>query len=509
MPRRISRREFLKIAGLVPMAYSMPRLVEPSRPLEDPNAQNVIVIVFDTLSAHHIQLYGYDRETMPNLARLVDRATVYHNHYASGSFTTPGTASLLTGTHPWTHRAFVSGKPTADRFVSQNLFQAFDQYYRLSYTHNPMVNTFLNQFSGDLDLYKPRRDLFLRPNDWFPKLFNNDEDIATVSWVQIIKKKFGGDSYSLFLSGLYQNHAQQIAAQYGKDFPRGVPYISQDSFYLLEHAIDWTNEQLKITPQPFMGYFHYLPPHKPYATKKEYTDVFLGDGYQPIIKPYHRLERGGYTDIAMARQRRWYDEFILYADHEFSRLYTSLEQAGLLDNTWLVFTSDHGEIFERGMIGHFEPFLFEPLLHIPLMIFEPGQSQRRDVYTRTSAVDVLPTLLSVTGQPIPSGIEGEILPPYRQAPVDEDRPIYAFEAKKSSQFKPTTKGTASIIKGDYKLVYYYGYERLNKGPIFDLINLKDDPNEINNLYHQERNIADQLRQELELLIEEADAPYRS
>lgn len=491
------------------MAYTMPRVLKPNRPLQNSNAKNVIVIVFDTLSAHHIQLYGYDRETMPNLTRLADHATVYHNHYAGGSFTTPGTASLLTGTYPWTHRAFVSGKPTADHFVAQNLFQAFDQYYRVTYTHNPMVNTFLNQFAGDLELYKPRRDLFLRPNDWFPKLFGNDEDIATVSWVQIIKKKLGGDSYSLFLSNLYQDHAEQIASEFGKDFPRGVPYISQDSFYLLEHAIDWTKDQLKDTPQPFLGYFHYLPPHKPYATIKEFTDVFLNDGYQPLIKPFHRLHRGGYTNVAIARQRRWYDEFILYADREFNRLYTSLEQAGLLDNTWLVFTSDHGELFERGMVGHIEPFLFEPLLNIPLIIFEPGQTQRRDVYTRTSAVDVFPTLLSVTGQLSPGGIEGEILPPYRREPVDAERAIYAFEAKNSSQFKPTTIGTAAIIKGDYKLIYYYGYDRLNNGPIFDLINLTNDPSEINNLYHQERKIAGRLREELEAAIEEADAPYRN
>ncbi len=66
----------------------------------------MVVIVFDAFSAYNISLYGYQRETTPNIARWAERAVVYHNHNAGGNFTIPGTASLLTGTYPWTHRAF-------------------------------------------------------------------------------------------------------------------------------------------------------------------------------------------------------------------------------------------------------------------------------------------------------------------------------------------------------------------------------------------------------------------
>ena len=107
MRNQITRRDFLKLAGLLPLSYATPRLVDSLKKIDQSGIiQNVVIVVFDAFSAHNISLYGYRRETTPNIARWAERAVVYHNHYAGGNFTTPGTASLLTGTYPWTHRAF-------------------------------------------------------------------------------------------------------------------------------------------------------------------------------------------------------------------------------------------------------------------------------------------------------------------------------------------------------------------------------------------------------------------
>jgi arylsulfatase A-like enzyme len=118
---------------------------------------NLLVIVFDALSAYNVSLYGYPRQTTPNLDRLTERAIVYHNHFASGNFTTPGTASLLTGTLPWTHRAFRYNSRVLESLEQNNLFHALDDYYRATYSHNPLVNTLLKQFNRDLDLFLPAK----------------------------------------------------------------------------------------------------------------------------------------------------------------------------------------------------------------------------------------------------------------------------------------------------------------------------------------------------------------
>ena len=69
----------------------------------------------------------------------------------------------------------------------------------------------------------------------------------------------------------------------------------------------------------------------------------------------------------------------------------------------MVLTSDHGEMFERGISGHGSRVLYQPVVRIPLMIFEPGQQMGADIYEYTSAVDVLPTLAHLTGQETPVG----------------------------------------------------------------------------------------------------------
>ena len=218
MKKKISRREFLKLTSLLPASYYLPKiLLTPPSAQPDVNAPNILVIVFDALTAMNISFLGYPRETMPHLAQLADRATVYHNHYSGGNYTTPGTASLLTGTYPWTNRGLNRGKPLAEECATKNIFHVFDQYYRLTYSHNPFVNTLQHQFRDDLDLNKPRRELYIKSDRLISELFKNDEDTAMVSWSKGIKKKTG-HAYSLFLSHVYQNLKQGIIGDFIQTF---------------------------------------------------------------------------------------------------------------------------------------------------------------------------------------------------------------------------------------------------------------------------------------------------
>ena len=79
-------------------------------------------------------------------------------------------------------------------------------------------------------------------------------------------------------------------------------------------------------------------------------------------------------------KRQTYDEFIANLDYEFGRLLDYLEEIGLLGSSYLILTSDHGELFERGHRGHNTPLLFEPLLRVPLVISSPGQEERKDIH---------------------------------------------------------------------------------------------------------------------------------
>jgi len=505
----LNRRDFLKLAGLLPLSFAVPQLTRAFGASQLPQGEkkNVLLIIFDALSAYHVPLYGYQRETMPNLARLAGRAVVYHNHFAAGNFTTPGTASLLTGTLPWTHRAFRFGGTMAEPFATRNIFHVFQNYYRIAYSHNPLVNTLFSQFLVDLDELIPLDKLLLANDGFIQALFNNDEDIATVSWARAMKKKEDGYAYSLFLARLYEQYWDSRIAKFKPLFPGGLPSIRRDNYFLLEQAIDWTESRLGDIPRPFLGYFHYMPPHFPYKTHRDFYGQFGNDGWKPVDKPVDLFTEDKSPEFLLAR-RTEYDEFLLYVDREFGRLCDYLEASGLLENTWVVFTSDHGEMFERGIWSHSTPVLYQPVIRIPLLIFEPGRETGMDVHAPTSAIDVLPTLLSVTGQEIPDWVEGVVLPPYGQTSQDPNRSVYALQARKTEQDTPIREATAMLVKGRYKLVNFFGYNELVKsGERTELYDIEADAEELDDLYPARKETGAELLGELKSKLAEVNAPY--
>jgi arylsulfatase A-like enzyme len=189
-------------------------------------------------------------------------------------------------------------------------------------------------------------------------------------------------------------------------------------------------------------------------------------------------------------------------------LFTSLEEKGILKNTWVILTSDHGERFERGSFGHKNLLMHNPVIHIPLLIFPPGQKDRVDVYQRTNAVDLLPTLLNTMGIDIPSYCEGEILPPFQKKYRGDERTTYAMNPRENYPHSKITEGIYSIFKDNFKLIYYFGLKQM-KGydEYFELYDIENDPEELNDLYDSHRNIADELYNELKTAMKVADEPY--
>lgn len=509
MNHRLNRRDFLKLVSWLPIGLSVPRALRTFGISGAAQGQpkNVIVIVFDAFSAYDISLYGYARQTTPNIDRFANRAVVYHNHFSGGNFTSPGTASLLTGVLPWTHRAINLNGKVVEPYIENNIFSAFKDYYRIAYSHNGYANTLLKQFQNHLDELIPRESLYLESYDSFiSTLFSNDDDIASISWARSMKVNEEGSAYSLFLSHLYESLQDRKFENLKALFPRGLPTVSSIDPYLLETAVDAIKKRLTEIPQPFLGYFHFMPPHHPYRTSHEFFNVFKGDGVRPIVKPIDILAKK--VNKNQPRARTEYDEFILYADKEFGRLYSYLESSGLLGNTWLVLTSDHGEMFERGITGHGPRVLYQPVVRVPLLIFEPGQQSRKDIYEYTSVVDLLPTLTHFTGQKGPAWTEGKVLPPYSSADQNSNRNLYVVQAIDNAPNAPLTQVSTVLVRENYKLHYYLGYPELPEGEQVKLFDIKSDPEELVDLYSSKRETASELFNELKSKLVEVNKPYQ-
>ena len=493
----ITRRDFLKSISLLPLLFlPLPkRRLEASPSFQSSGQQNVLIFVFDALSARNIPIYGYPRNTTPNLARFAERATVYHSHHSGGNFTTPGTASLLTGVYPWTHRAINLGGTTLDAFTDRNIFSAYPKNgFNYAYTHNLLAEALLQQFRSNIDLFKRTRELAINDLEYSDRLFPSDYNDSFLSEQLILR---GGETKpsSLFGSLIYRilrlSQERKISDVYGPQFPLGIPNLD-DVYFILEDAIDWLSRELPAARKPFLGYFHVLPPHGPYCPREDFASKFQ-DNFKPVAKPASPFSQG-FSDETINTNRMEYDEYLAYADAEFGRLYDAMLQKGILDNTTVIVTADHGELFERGIVGHETAVLYEPLIHIPLLISIPGQTQRQDVHSLTSCVDLLPTLAKLTDQPAPEWCEGVVLPGFGDGSVQNGQSVFAVEAKSSSKQGPLKKLTVAMLKENYKLIYYRGYPKTPAPELFDLAN---DPEELQDLAGTKPSVAADLQQELE------------
>lgn len=517
MKTQITRRDFLKLIS--PLALTIPLLAKNKKigeaqthPAMAADQPNILILVYDALAADHMSVYGYPRETTPNLSRFAESATVYHSHIAGGNFTTTGTATLLTGAYAWSHRAFNVTAPVDDAFLTRNLFAAFEGtgHYRMAYTHNWLANFFLKQFQGSIDLLVDPESFYLLGTPPLHRLLDRDERAASRSSyflfriVPTEREKPG----SLFFSLLNEMALKQYEASLNPElralFPEGFPEEEYSkSFFLLEHAIDGIMGLVKQAPVPFLGYFHLYPPHFPYNPRREFIGKFT-DGWAPAEKPPHFLSNGE-SSRDLARRRQYYDEYLAYADSEFGRLYDYFEQAGILENTYIIFTSDHGEMFERGIKGHNTPVLYNPLVRIPLLIHSPGQSERGDVYESTSCTDILPTLLKATGQPVPEWCEGAQLPGLVSEDTSGERVLYSIDSRQNPKYGALKRGTLAMVKGSYKLIYYAGYPGYERN--FELYDLAEDPEEIRDVFQERKSIASELKEEFEAKLKEVNEPY--
>lgn len=371
----------------------------------------------------------------------------------------------------------------------------------------------LHQFARDLDVFKRTEDLALQSQHIAEQAFWRDYNVAIQSEWLSRREGYGNSAPSLLFLSLFGRLKRKHldGTSNGKEleelFPKGI----QSSFglyggsrFILEQAMDWIGAELTKSHQPFLGYFHLMPPHEPYHPRREFIGLF-DDAWLPVAKPSHFFSQG-LPDEHLNQLRREYDEHIAYADAEFGRLYDHMDRNGLLDNTYVVVTSDHGQVFERGIHGHWTETLYEGVIRVPLLIYTPDQRQRRDVYALTSGVDLVPTLLHIIGHPSPDWGEGQVLPTFSDK-AHHDRSVFAVEAKGNPKQAPLTMGTVALLKERYKLIHYFGYDGYDgQSELYDLVN---DPEEMEDLYQTERSVARELRDELDQKLRVVNQPYSS
>jgi hypothetical protein len=225
-----NRRDFLKLSAAV-SAVSLLNTSPWSRALELAQAQaggpNVIILLFDAMSAANLSLYGYNRQTTPNLDKWSQHATVYHAHHTAGNFTTPSTASLFTGTYPWTHRAFALSSLVASSAADKNIFRLLESpYYQWAFAQNPHADILLYQFKKYIDRHEKLDIHSIIQKSFYNNFFVNDAIYGFKSFDDFLFKQdeTHGSLFFSFIHDLDVNlrHAA-LTSQLSSVYPDGLP----------------------------------------------------------------------------------------------------------------------------------------------------------------------------------------------------------------------------------------------------------------------------------------------
>jgi arylsulfatase A-like enzyme len=497
----LTRRDVLKLMGALTANGALAGIHPLLESSADGDIQkpNIIILLLDAFSARNMSLYGYERQTTPNFERFASRSTVYHSHYSGGNFTTPGTATLLTGLYPWSHRAITLDAPVERTKAEVNMFNLVGNgFERLGYAQNVFADLLLSQFRSGINEHLPFNafcDQMME--NYISRFFPSDPIAARFSFDDFLidtdtaRNPVPGAAYLGYLEQFHiqsRNHFRAPSDEYPYGKPsNGILVWDNRKVY---SGVFQKIKDLDKTDRSYFAYFHLLAPHAEYGPRKEFVGIF--PDIKIPFKPRHKLANH-YRQSQLNGFRKKYDEYIADVDAEFGKLLDGLESLGVLDNSYFIVTSDHGELFERGESGHNSSLLYDPIIHVPLMISEPGQVARRDFYTRTSSTDVLPTLLELLEKKIPETLEGKLLPGFGGS-EEPSRSIFSMEAKTNSAFAPLKRATVAMQKENYKIIYYGDYPRYSN--VFELYDVYEDPEELDNLFADGGTTALHLKEEL-------------
>jgi arylsulfatase A-like enzyme len=379
--------------------------------------RSVVIILMDSLRPDHLQTYGYGRETSPNILAFSRRATVFEQAYPAGSWTRPSILALLTG-----------------RYSSE-------------------LTTNLGGGSPLKDGH-PTLATVLRSWKYTTAAFYNTAQLAPAA----ANVQAGFDTYVDYGSKKY------VEANVGQ-------------------GVDKTIEFLGAARKPAFVFLHILDPHHPYIPTRDYfgkvpTKKYLDSySFATGIPTYHPdkvdpcyLVKDMSTVPEMAEL---YDSEIRELDTEVGRLLRYLDGDKRYRDALVIITSDHGEEFgEHGGLFHGARF-YEESLRVPLIIRDPKYpfSIGRRVPGVVSLVDVVPTILSLTGITYPeSAYSGKSMLLYFTRRIGPPRDTAIIE-KPGCGFD----ATAAIRKGPWKMII-----RITR-PKIELYDLQTDPGEKHDL----------------------------
>lgn len=432
---------------------------------------NILFVMADQLAARYLPIYGHPLVQTPNLSRLATEGVVFENCYSTSPLCAPARATVMNGLLPsrtgvYDNAAeFPSAIPTWAHYLRREGYKTC--------------------LSGKMHFVGPDQlhgleerlttDIYPADFGWTPNWHLRQERI---------------DWWYHNMTSVLQPGIAEISNQL--EFDDDVAFQAVRKIY--DHARFDADKPLALMAS-------FTHPHDPYAARKQFWDLYDEakidmpktprlskhqlDSHSQRLYEMSAMDDYVVTDQDVRAARHGYYANISYIDSLVGQLLDTLEKTGLLDNTIVVFTSDHGDFLgERGL--WYKMSFLEPSAHIPLVIWSPKRFKARRVKEPVTLSDILPTLAEMGGTTdLAREVDGRSLVPLLKGAAENPDYTAWGEYLAEGAIAPMYM----LRRGPWKFIH---------SPVDNdqLFNVDEDPEEKNNLAPG-NPMAEKMRAEVE------------
>jgi arylsulfatase A-like enzyme len=290
-------------------------------------ASNVLLIVLDTVRAKSLSLYAYHRGTTPQLEQLAKAGVVFERALSTSSWTLPAHATMFTGSYP---RELSADWLTPLDGTYPTLAEVFSShgYVTAGFVANLLYCTYETGLARG----------FIHYADY------------PVSLGMIIRSSWVARTIAEGLQNMIGSRRE---------------LVRKTAEEVNEEFLDWLSQKGN---RPFFAFLNYMDAHAPYLPPKPFDDAFGPKRARPDASI-----RRTWSAREIQIEQDAYDGSIAYLDHQLGLVFGELERRGVLENTLVIITSDHGEQFgEHGLFDHGNS-LYRVSLQVPLVFLFPSR----------------------------------------------------------------------------------------------------------------------------------------
>lgn len=463
------------LVGMLAISVQGKQILAERRALADltpapPYAPNVLFITLDTVRARNLSVYGYSRPTTPQLEQLAKMGVVFERALSTAPWTLPSHASMFTGRFP--------GELSADWLTPlDSTYPTLAEFFRARgyLTAGFVGNTGYCSYEHGLDRG------FIHYEDYRISL---GQTVASSMLTRTI-----ADNFRLRRILRNDEHLNR-----------------QPADQINEKVLRWFSHKEQ---RPFFVFINYYDAHEPYLPPPPYDKMFGPGRKYGKFSPLHRhnwepaVMHRKLSPEEVQEEIDAYDGAIAYIDHQLGQLLNELGRKGLLENTLIIITSDHGEEFgEHGIFDHGNS-LYLPTVHVPLLIVFPSKVPAgKRIHEPVSLRDLAATVVDLTRLGGDPHFPGKSLARYwnmpAQAPGLEETPLLSEVSRVTG--RPTW---FPVSRGDVKALIFNGMRYIKNGDgVEELYDFENDPWEQRNLANLEESsqILNQFRALLEKIL---------